>query len=265
MFSHPKFESCIKSAISEVIALVERQLIEDGSIETNLSGSTLVLAVIRGRTITIANIGDSRIILASRNDMNSTDNASIDNNDHDDSTLKVKCIPSVVLNPSLLTPHRLSRDHKPDIPEEKERILLNGGRVFALSYDDGEKGPARVWLSNMNAPGLAMSRSLCDRVAHTVGVISTPEFFEYELNPLNDCFLIMATDGLWEFISDQEVVDITVKSTEPSDAINTLIIEATKRWMSKERSVDDASICVAFLEGSTLLSTHTLLKSCEEV
>ena len=42
------------------------------------------------------------------------------------------------------------------------------GRVFAVEYEDGVKGPERVWLSNMNVPGLAMSRSLCDHVAHMV-------------------------------------------------------------------------------------------------
>lgn len=34
-------------------------------------------------------------------------------------------------------------------------------------------GPARVWLKNENVPGLAMSRSIGDLVASTVGV--TPE------------------------------------------------------------------------------------------
>jgi serine/threonine protein phosphatase PrpC len=51
--------------------------------------------------------------------------------------------------------------------------------------------------------GLAMSRSLCDQVAHSVGVSSVPECFERELDPNLDCILIIATDGLWEFMNDQ--------------------------------------------------------------
>jgi hypothetical protein len=37
----------------------------------------------------------------------------------------------------------------------------------------------------------------------------------------------MATDGLWEFISDQEAVDIVTKAAEPSAAVNELIKEVT--------------------------------------
>ena len=53
------------------------------------------------------------------------------------------------------------------------RIEAKGGRVFAIKYDDGIDGPPRVWLGNMDVPGLAMSRSLGDTVGHDAGIIST--------------------------------------------------------------------------------------------
>lgn len=65
-----------------------------------------------------------------------------------------------------------------------------------------------------------MSRSLCDQVAHSVGVSSVPEYFERELDPNLDCILIIATDGLWEFMSDQEAIDTAVQAGEPSAAVN---------------------------------------------
>lgn len=43
--------------------------------------------------------------------------------------------------------------------------------MFALSYDDGYTGPERVWLKDQDIPGLAMSRSLGDTVAHSVGAV----------------------------------------------------------------------------------------------
>ena len=49
-----------------------------------------------------------------------------------------------------------------------------------------------------------MSRSFGDEVAASVGVIAEPEVTEYLLTK-NDKFLIMATDGIWEFMSSQEV------------------------------------------------------------
>lgn len=43
----------------------------------------------------------------------------------------------------------LTMDHKPDLPAEKARIEAKGGRVFAVEYDDGVDGPARVWLGEL--------------------------------------------------------------------------------------------------------------------
>merc|ERR1712000_372708 len=78
-----------------------------------------------------------------------------------------------------------------------------------------------VWLGHMDVPGLAMSRSLCDAVAHSAGVSSEPEFVEYEFSQgREDLILVLASDGLWEFMSDQEVMDIAVGTTEPRYAVD---------------------------------------------
>ena len=129
------------------------------------------------------------------------------------------------------------------------RIEAKGGRVFAVEYDDGVDGPARVWLGHMDVPGLAMSRSLGDAVAHTAGVSSEPEFFEYEFNQSGreDLILVMASDGLWEFMSNQEVMDIAYNTTEPRFAVDRLISESNERWMREEQVIDDTTVCVAFL------------------
>jgi len=167
----------------------------------------------------MANVGDSRTSLAYRNP---TTGATIATN--------------------------LTIDHKPDLPAEKARIEAKGGRVFAVEYDDGVDGPARVWLGHMDVPGLAMSRSLGDAVAHSAGVSSEPEFFEYEFSQgREDLILVMASDGLWEFMTDQEVMDIAVNTTEPRFAVDRLISESNERWMREEQVIDDTTVCVAFL------------------
>ena len=45
-------------------------------------------------------------------------------------------------------------------------------------------------------------------MAHSAGVISDPEFSEFDLDPNTDKFLVVATDGLWEFINNQETLEI---------------------------------------------------------
>jgi len=147
----------------------------DASIDTEFSGTTCVIGMLRGRTLAVANIGDSRVILGRK----------------EPGARGLKAI-------------SISDDHKPDREDEQRRIESRGGRVFAVEYDDGVDGPPRVWLGHLDIPGRAMSRSLGDTVAHTAGVISEPEMHFLELTPA-DKILIWASDGLWEFMSNQEV------------------------------------------------------------
>jgi len=68
-----------------------------------------------------------------------------------------------------------SRDHKPDLGGELERIVANGGRVEAFKDIGGNPmGPMRVWQRDDDVPGLAMSRSFGDGMAESLGVIANP-------------------------------------------------------------------------------------------
>lgn len=76
----------------------------------------------------------------------------------------------------------LSSDHKPSDPLEKERIIGQGGRVESIIDQKGDHiGPMRVWSKLDNYPGLAMSRSLGDQVAASVGVSQVPEIKEFTI------------------------------------------------------------------------------------
>lgn len=219
LFKHRDFATDIKVALADVIARCETEVLRDTTIETDFSGTTFTCAVIRGNNCTMANIGDSRTSIAFR-----------------------------PIGGGPLQAMALTEDHKPDLPLEKARIEAKGGRVFSVEYDDGVDGPARVWLGHMDVPGLAMSRSLADVVAHTAGVSSEPEFVEYSFNPeREDLILVMASDGLWEFMSNEEVMEIAFNTTEPRFAVDRLISESNERWMKEEQVIDDTTVCVAFL------------------
>lgn len=91
----------------------------------------------------------------------------------------------------------LSVDHKPERPDERKRILNSNGRVEACKGMNGEDiGPPRVWLRNQDVPGLAMTRSIGDLVAASVGVSCRPEIQLTELTG-DDLFIILASDGVW--------------------------------------------------------------------
>ncbi len=69
----------------------------------------------------------------------------------------------------------ITRDHKPDEPDEAARILTNGGRIEPFKDSNGEHvGPLRVWQKSQDIPGLAMTRALGDGAGAAAGVICTP-------------------------------------------------------------------------------------------
>lgn len=86
-------------------------------------------------------------------------------------------------------------------------------------------------------------------MAHSAGVISDPDFTEFDLDPKTDKFLVVATDGLWEFITNEETVKMVESNRTPAEAVDVLVTEAGTRWMQEEQVIDDTSIIVANLFG----------------
>ncbi len=54
-----------------------------------------------------------------------------------------------------------------------------------------------------------MSRSFGDRVAHSVGVSAEPDTLEFTLSH-HDKFIVIASDGVWEFLSNEDVAQIVL-------------------------------------------------------
>ena len=144
----------------------------------------------------------------------------------------------------------MNRDHKASEPDEEKRILMNGGRVDYFKDVNGNRmGPARVWHLKENIPGLAMSRSFGDHCAAEVGVIADPEILEMNLTEY-DKFIVLASDGVWEFLSNDEVARIIephYQANSAEKAAEALIREALKKWKQEENVVDDITCIIIFL------------------
>lgn len=63
-------------------------------------------------------------------------------------------------------------------------------------------GPKRVWLKNKQVPGLAMTRSIGDMAAAGVGVTAEPELKIFSNLGHNDKFIVLASDGIWDRLSN---------------------------------------------------------------
>lgn len=262
----------VAGALKDSLAAQEKLLLGRGDVDCSLSGCTGCVVVICGSQVTVANIGDSRVILVR------TANAT-------NTSVEGQAAPQPGLT---LTSAMLSIDHKPTLANETRRILLAGGRVHAIKYEDGVEGPVRVWLRDDDVPGLAMSRSLGDTIGKKAGVISTPDIYHYTLTP-RDAFLVLASDGLWEFTHPPDVAGILATTHAEAGAMHAsyaaaaeaaaaaaverglpveeavaqaqaqvlpppqhlqlaldgLAEEAGKRWHEREGVVDDMSIIIA--------------------
>ena len=208
--------------ITETFIDVNNMLVANENINSLFSGSTCVSVIYTPERLIVPNIGDSRAVLAR----------------YDNITKSYKAID-------------LSRDHKPTEKDESQRIYENDGRIQPFTEEGGEfVGPQRVWLKNEEVPGLAMTRSFGDRVAATVGVMSEPEIKEFDFDE-NDKFMIIASDGIWEFISSQECVDIVKDFYEKNDlkgCAEFLYEESSKRWLKEEEVIDDTTLILVFFD-----------------
>ncbi|CAM9280952.1 unnamed protein product, partial [Scytosiphon promiscuus] len=77
-------------------------------------------------------------------------------------------------------------------------------KELATARDFGSEVP-RVWAASGEGPGLAMSRSIGDKMAHSVGVTYEPDITEIDLNPRLDVMLVLASDGVWDVLSAEDI------------------------------------------------------------
>ena len=206
--------------MKDVFIRTNKDLCQNELIDTQFSGSTCVTIILTKNQIISGNVGDSRAVMG-------------------------RYINGEWINIDL------TKDQKPDTPEEKERIIKRGGRVESYKDENGNDfGPKRVWLKNADIPGLAMARSFGDEVAASVGTISEPVIESFDITE-NDKFIIIASDGIWEFITSLECVNIVKDFYLQKDlkgCLKYLLNESSKRWIKEEEVIDDITCVLIFFE-----------------
>jgi len=214
--------SALIEAYAKIQALIEVQT-KNGSMNATMSGTTSSVILHRhaDNKLFIAHCGDSRCVLAREG-------------------------VQAVAEP-------LTKDHKPDDPEERKRIENSGGRVVHDGFTN-----FRVYARAGAYPGLNMSRALGDLMGYyNAGISATPTVAEVDLLP-EDTILILCSDGVWEFITDQEAVKIVYPlcfgtTQDPVKAAEVLAKTAWDRWMHEESGmvVDDITCILVTLQNPT--------------
>ena len=205
----------------------------DTKFDVHFSGTTCVLIFKIGQKLICSNVGDSRAILVNKKN---------ENNLYNESNL-------VNYNYEFIA---LSHDHKPENEEEKERIEKMGGEVsqeFLIGKDERPVGPFRVWNKGCDYPGIAISRSLGDKIAELIGVIPEPEILEFDINDKSK-YIIMGSDGLFDYLSNYDIISIggsLLNKNNPDKACLAIIDRAAELFKEKEDRIDDITINIIIL------------------
>ena len=142
----------------------------------------------------------------------------------------------------------LTRDHKPGIPGEKARIEACGGEVKPLMVQGTAYGPDRVWMKGQETPGLCMSRSIGDKVGQLVGVVPDPDVTvsPLELEVGEELHMVLGTDGVYDFQSNEDILDfLGLSDLDVREACHNIILKARQEWVEQEDgSIDDCSAIV---------------------
>ena len=142
---------------------------------------------------------------------------------------------------------QMSMDHKPNEADEYKRIINSGGEI--QNSKTNSIGPPRIFKSGEYTPGLAVSRSFGDFVAHEVGVIEKPQV-SYKILDVQDEFIALGSDGLYDVMSSLEVVGYIFEKLgdglDKEQIVKDIVNEARKRWVilhkykeSKENTLNE--------------------------
>lgn len=221
LLHHPNFSTDPQKALEAAFPDVHRLCIDsqvEGHFDCTLSGSTATVLLHRDGVLHIAHVGDSRAVLARQREGGE------------------------------VVAEDLTEDHKPTVEAERKRVQAAGGQVRRLEGDI----PYRVFLQGKMYPGLSMTRSIGDTMGIIAGITSQPEV---KTIPVEEdwCFVLVCSDGIWEFITSQEAVALVAgfPAAQAHAAAEALASEAWRRWIAEEGNVvDDITVVVAWI-GST--------------
>eukprot|EP00930_Biecheleria_cincta_P074989 TRINITY_DN62187_c0_g1_i1.p1 TRINITY_DN62187_c0_g1~~TRINITY_DN62187_c0_g1_i1.p1 ORF type:complete len:407 (+),score=85.34 TRINITY_DN62187_c0_g1_i1:44-1222(+) len=224
----PEFQGHPAETLSKVFEKTQEFLAKQDSesrFDFKSSGATCTVAFhdFTSQTLTVAHVGDSRALLAYKK--------------------KSK---------GAFETLELTKDHKPDLPQEKKRIESANppGKVVFDGYFNH-----RVFAQCGQYPGLNMSRALGDLVAHReAGLTAKPDVVIVDLqkgsvrktfpesDPENSellaageemekLSLLMCTDGVWEFIDNKQATAMLKKEGFNQDGVDALTKESYDQWM----------------------------------
>lgn len=98
--------------------------------------------------------------------------------------------------------------------------------------------PPRIWSPLGDYPGTAFTRSIGDFFAESLGVVADPEF---TVQPIaaNDKYIIIASDGVFEFLTNQMTADMISSHDDLLSVCRAVVETSYGLWLQYEYRTDD--------------------------
>ena len=127
---------------------------------------------------------------------------------------------------------QLTQDHKPNVPDEKRRIEKLGGKI---EFDGAD------W----RVKDLSLSRAFGD-LECTPYVTHLPQIYRYKISS-SDKYLVLACDGLWDVLSNQDVIDY-INELKHDSKFNGNYAKELAEHAIAQGSLDNVSVIILFYD-----------------
>lgn len=216
-----------KPAIKDALSIVPSSL---GTVDARVSGTTAtIVCFMPGRGCLAAHVGDSRAVLGIR---------------------RAGAVEDCRIHGTPWRVTELTRDHKPTLPMERERIEEAGAQVVTVGM--APNVAHRVYTPRQPWPAINMSRSIGDLHAHMQGLSASAEVrvVDSMWDPSTDeALVVIGSDGIWDVIDPETAVEVASAHCR-GDPAAALAHEAYERWAARGLQgnySDDITAVVKFL------------------
>mmetsp|Transcript_10559 Transcript_10559/g.19480 ORF Transcript_10559/g.19480 Transcript_10559/m.19480 type:complete len:410 (-) Transcript_10559:247-1476(-) len=193
-------------------------------VDPQVSGTTLIVALVLKEKIYVANVGDSRCVMGLRSSAKDT---------------KAKVI-------------AMSDDHKPERESEMERISKTDAVLMSEGQLRGGPKEGKTYVCRRDSLGnivygVLFSRSIGDLDAHqNLGIESKAEIIKGSIDPSSNQYLVLASDGVWDQMTNEQVMRKVFHTEDPLKASEQIASISRDRWDSDRLHSrrDDISVLV---------------------
>lgn len=242
--SKVEYENACKRAFRETKCMLQQQ----EEIKDKQSGASALTVCFHGGRMYVASVGGCGAILGRRS-------SRLELNYEEEE----KCEIESPENNGRRTAITLVDDHTLCCQEELERIKLAGAEVqhsledeyTSLFYDSeetsakGNGNSLRAFVPGVEGPGTKFTRSICDSSLDDIGIISDPSITSCDLTS-EDEILIVASNAVFAFLSNQEIMDICSSYYDPLEASEAVTKAVYDKWIEQTNRCDDITVIVCY-------------------